>query len=65
MRRESYEKTRISKSTVVEGDASHSSNTLKEELDVIGKKAYEDWQSEWDSYNKKLTRKVLAEAVVR
>lgn len=46
MLKESYEKPRIYKSMVVEGDVSDRVNTWKDKLDEISSKANEDWQIE-------------------
>ncbi|XP_043588294.1 uncharacterized protein LOC122570263 [Bombus pyrosoma] len=62
IRKESYDITRIIKSSVVDSETCHGSSTLKEELDVIGKKAYKDWQSEWDNYN--VTKKLIQKASI-
>lgn len=63
MLKESYERTKIYMSMAVEGEVIDRYIMLKEELDVISKKALQEWQAEWSKYSKE-TRKLVGNAVI-
>jgi hypothetical protein len=50
---------------VVEDDGSGNVNTWKDELELISRRAYEGWETEWDSYNKdNITKKLIRNASI-
>jgi hypothetical protein len=59
--RETYERTRIHKTRIGEGDSS----ALKDELSAIRKKVHDEWQREWGAYKKEnFTRKLIPNALL-
>jgi hypothetical protein len=59
--RETYERTRIHKTRIGDGDSS----ALKEELEAMRKKAHDEWQREWGAYKKEnFTRKLIPNALL-
>jgi hypothetical protein len=52
MKKEIYNKTRMFKRLAVEDDGMDNPNTWKEEINEIRSKTNEEWQIEWNNYNK-------------
>lgn len=61
MLREIYLRTRIHKTRIGVGDDS----TIKNELEIIQMKAFDEWQREWDEYKKdNFTKKLIPNALL-